>query len=300
VLGAAVEEIQNLRLARAMPHTPGASEHDMVAASSCPTSGPDASDKISEVAVGSSKGAGKMSRREDFLTLDEPIFNQFFTKNFSKELYMEQIHIPRQIGYSARFFESDFCESLTKTYWWTTPAVWFPVAAVLLWLSNKGPIEKAGIFVLGLFVWSLFEYLFHRFVFHCEEALPNNRYFLMLHFFTHAVHHYFPFDRLRLAMPPALLTILAIPTWALFSLFVPYAANLCLFAGLFVGFTLYDVMHFYLHHGAEKSNFSHIRSMRTYHAIHHYKEPHRGYGVTTKFWDRIFGTLIVPGMKKSS
>jgi 4-hydroxysphinganine ceramide fatty acyl 2-hydroxylase len=237
-------------------------------------------------------------RRDQFLTLDEPIFNQFFTKNFSKELYLEQVHIPRQITYSARFFESDFCEALTKNHWWITPAVWFPVAAVMYYMSAVENTTKLAIFVLGLFVWTLFEYVFHRFVFHCDEMIPDNRYFLMLHFFTHAVHHYFPFDRLRLAMPPALFTILATPTWCLFNLFVPTQPLLPFFSGIFVGFTFYDVIHFYLHHGAEKSVVPHIRRMRTYHAIHHYKEPDRGFGVTSKLWDRIFGTLIVPGRKK--
>jgi 4-hydroxysphinganine ceramide fatty acyl 2-hydroxylase len=247
----------------------------------------------------SSEKSSKISRRDEFLTLDTPIFNQFFTKNFSKELYIEQIHIPRQINYSARFFESDFCEALTKTYWWTPPVVWFPVSALMIYFSNVSASEKMWIFGLGLLTWTLFEYVFHRFVFHCEESLPENRYFMVLHFFTHAVHHYFPFDPLRLAMPPVMFAILATPTWMLFNIFVPTNPLLPFFAGIFVGFTLYDLMHFYLHHGAEKSQFEHVRRMRTYHAIHHYKEPNKGYGVTTKFWDRVFGTLIVPGASSS-
>ena len=238
-------------------------------------------------------------RRDLFLTLDEPIFSQFFTKKFSKELYLEQVHIPRQINYSARFFENDFCEALTKNHWWITPVVWIPVAAVMFYLSNLGLSDKLSIWGIGLLVWTIFEYVFHRFVFHCDDIIPDHPYFLMLHFFTHAVHHYFPFDPLRLAMPPALFTILAVPTWCLFNLFVPTPANLALFSGIFVGFTFYDVIHFYLHHGAEKSVIPHVRRMRTYHAIHHYKEPDRGYGVTSKLWDRVFGTLIVPGSKKS-
>mmetsp|Transcript_21554 Transcript_21554/g.43459 ORF Transcript_21554/g.43459 Transcript_21554/m.43459 type:complete len:269 (+) Transcript_21554:58-864(+) len=238
-------------------------------------------------------------RRDQFLTLDEPIFNQFFTKKFSKKLYMEQVHIPRQINYSARFFESDFCEALTKTHWWTTPAVWFPVSGIMYWMSTEEPTNKLIIFAMGLFLWTILEYVFHRFVFHCEEIIPDNPYFLMLHFFTHAVHHYFPFDPLRLAMPPVMFTILVVPTFFLFNIFIPMQPLLVLFAGVITGFTLYDVIHFYLHHGAEKSIFPHIRRMRTYHAIHHYKEPENGYGVTSKFWDRIFGTLIVPGRKSA-
>ena len=237
-------------------------------------------------------------RRDEFLTLDQPIFTQFFTKRFSKKLYLEHIHIPRQITYSARFFETDFCEALTKTYWWMTPAIWWPVAAIMFYFSTVALFDKWMIFAGGLFVWTIFEYVFHRFVFHCEEIIPDHPVFLMLHFFTHAVHHYFPFDPLRLAMPPALFIILATPTWFLFNVFVPTQPLLPLFAGIFFGFAAYDVMHFYLHHGAEKSVIPYIRQMRTYHAIHHYKEPNNGFGVTSTFWDHIFDTLIVPGSKK--
>ena len=36
--------------------------------------------------------------------------------------------------------------------------------------------------------------------------------------------------------------------------------------------------------------------MKTYHMKHHYGgQPHVGFGITTKFWDKVFGTeLILP------
>ena len=247
-----------------------------------------------------SDGKTKRDKRDDFLTLDQPIFTQFFTKRFTKKVYLEHIHIPRQSTNSERFFESDICEALTKTYWWMTPAIWWPVAAVMCYISTEPLVNKCMIFAAGLFVWTIFEYVFHRFVFHCEEIIPDHPVFLMLHFFTHAVHHYFPFDPLRLAMPPALFIILATPTYCLFNVFIPTQPLLPLFGGIFFGFAVYDVIHFYLHHGAEKSSFQYIRSLRTYHAIHHYKEPDNGFGVTSKFWDHIFGTVIIPGQRKSA
>lgn len=234
----------------------------------------------------------------EFLSFDRPIFTQFMEKNFSKAYYMEQIHKPKRLDYPARFFESDFLESLTKTHWWTTPLVWFPVSAIMFYSSSLDFTEKCAIWLGGLLFWTFLEYGFHRFVFHCEKALPDNKYFLVIHFFTHAVHHFFPFDALRLAMPPAMFAILASITWIFFNLFIRTQPLLPFFSGIFVGFTLYDMMHFYLHHGGERSNFSHIRAMRKYHAIHHYKEPHRGYGVTIKFWDQVFGTLIDVDKKK--
>lgn len=78
----------------------------------------------------------KKDRRNEFLTFDEPIFRQFFTKKITKELYLEQIHIPRRLNYPARFFENDLLELSTKTYWWTPPAVWFPSAAAMYMMSS--------------------------------------------------------------------------------------------------------------------------------------------------------------------
>ena len=234
----------------------------------------------------------KRDRRDEFLTFDQPIFGQFFSKNFSKELYMEQIHIPRRLNYPARFFESDILEALSKTHWWTPPVFWFPLSTAMYICCPYDSITTFYIFVGGLMLWSLLEYVFHRFIFHCEESIPDNKYFLVLHFFTHAVHHFFPFDHLRLAMPPVMFLVLATFTWLIFNIFLCTSTLLPLFSGIFVGFTLYDLMHYYLHHGAEKSYFSHIRNMRTYHSIHHYKQPNLGYGVTSKFWDKIFGTLL--------
>ena len=245
------------------------------------------------------EGTSNRKASEDFLTFDKPIFGQFLTKKFSKQFYMEQVHIPRRLDYPARFFQSDYLEMLTKTYWWTPPVFWFPMAAAMIYASKVTAVEKVIIFCVGLFLWTLLEYFFHRCVFHCEDLLPESNYFMILHFFTHGVHHFFPHDPLRLAMPPVLFGILASITWVAFNQFIPTQPLLPLFSGIFVGFTLYDLMHFYLHHGAEKSHFRHIRAMRTYHALHHYKAPNLGYGVSLKLWDRVFGTLIDNTSKQS-
>lgn len=242
----------------------------------------------------------KQDNEEEFLTFDKPIFGQFLAKDFSKDFYMEQVHKAKNLDYPARFFESDILESLTKTYWWTPPFVWFPAATIFLYICELSVVEKSAMWLFGFLLWTFLEYAFHRFVFHIEWALPDNKYFLILHFFTHAVHHFFPFDELRLAMPPPMFAILAAITWAGMNTFIATQPLLAMFSGIFVGFTLYDMFHFYLHHGAERSAFSHVRAMRTYHSIHHYKTPHLGYGVTSKLWDRVFGTLIPENQNRKS
>ena len=141
--------------------------------------------------------------------------------------------------------------------------------------------------------WTFVEYTFHRFLLHMEDLLPDNRYFLLFHFLLHAVHHFLPFDHLRLAMPPVLFGSLASATYATLNSALPWARLNPIMCGLMHGFVIYDMMHFYLHHGAEKSRFQFIRVMKRYHALHHYKNPNLGWGVTTKVWDRVFGTELI-------
>ena len=62
-------------------------------------------------------------------------------------------------------------------------------------------------------------------------------------------------------------------------------------AGFLVGYVGYDLIHYYIHHGAPKSG--HFSEMKTYHNKHHYKVAYKGYGITSKFWDQVYGTEIL-------
>lgn len=61
---------------------------------------------------------------------------------------------------------------------------------------------------------------------------------------------------------------------------------------LFTGYVVYDLLHFYLHHGSPKEG-SHFYYMKRYHNWHHFTHYDTGFGITSSFWDRIFGTEIV-------
>jgi 4-hydroxysphinganine ceramide fatty acyl 2-hydroxylase len=112
-----------------------------------------------------------------------------------------------------------------------------------------------------MFLWTLVEYGMHRFLFHVDEWMPDNRWFLTLHFVLHGIHHYLPTDRyfptldtliilfsLRLVMPPTLFIMLAYPWYKLAHLLFPYYIALAIYSGGIAGYVCYDMTHYFLHH----------------------------------------------------
>jgi sterol desaturase/sphingolipid hydroxylase (fatty acid hydroxylase superfamily) len=61
-------------------------------------------------------------------------------------------------------------------------------------------------------------------------------------------------------------------------------------AGTITGYMMYDLTHFYIHH--TKPSISYFQKQKHYHVMHHYKNPHLGYGVSNKLWDYVFGTVL--------
>lgn len=61
-------------------------------------------------------------------------------------------------------------------------------------------------------------------------------------------------------------------------------------AGFLLGYIAYDMTHYYIHHGNPKSGY--FLGMKAYHNKHHYKRAYKGYGISSKFWDYVYGTVI--------
>lgn len=122
-----------------------------------------------------------------------------------------------------------------------------------------------------------------------EVYILDNAYLRTIHFIFHGVHHAFPMDRDRLVFP----IVMANLVWLLFHQI--WMATLPLnmintFSAGFIGsYMLYDIGHYYLHH-SQPHKFVEFR--KKYHMYHHYKDPDNGYGITTSFWDKIFGTEL--------
>lgn len=228
-----------------------------------------------------------------FIDLNKPMLMQILTSGFSKEFYLEQVHRPRHYkgGASAPLF-GNFLEPLSKTAWYIVPIVWLPCIAAGATVSAQhiGAFNWAICFAAGLFIWTFVEYALHRFLFHVDNYLPDHPIALTLHFLLHGVHHYLPMDRLRLVMPPTLFVALASPFWQLAKALFPYYTAMGVFSGGILGYVIYDLTHYFLHH---RNLPSFYKELKSYHLAHHYQDYELGYGVSSKFWDHVFGTTLI-------
>jgi len=144
-------------------------------------------------------------------------------------------------------------------------------------------------FLAGLAFWTLFEYLFHRYVFHFT---PRGEFQKRVSFLFHGVHHQYPNDKKRLVMPITLSLAIAVLllalTWLLFgSLTWAYSA------GFTTGYLAYDMTHYSIHH-FKPPNIKWMKRVWKSHIDHHFRDSNKGYGVSSPFWDVVFGTLQKP------
>ncbi|WVQ62658.1 uncharacterized protein L199_000805 [Kwoniella botswanensis] len=257
-----------------------------------------------------------------FIDLSKPLLMQVWTAPWTKEYYLSQVHEPRHLKESARMFGSDLLEPFTRTQWYVVPLVWWPIAAFLGVLSvgqfndpslsakqllqfppNFSVLPTATLFSLsswftcfavGVVIWTILEYLLHRFLFHLDYYLPDAPWAITLHFLLHGVHHYLPMDRLRLVMPPLLFFVLQTPFTRLAHLLFPKAIANGIISGSFAMYVMYDMGHYALHHTKLPA---YLAEMKRYHLAHHYKNFELGFGVTSKVWDYVFGTMLVTNTK---
>ncbi|KAE9983699.1 hypothetical protein BLS_003846 [Venturia inaequalis] len=239
-------------------------------------------------------------KTQRFLDLNKPLLMQVWNGGFSKDFYLEQVHRPRHYkgGASAPLF-GNFLEPLSLTPWWVVPLVWVPPVAFGTFLASRNlPMAQTPLYwAFGLAFWTIVEYTLHRCLFHLDEKLPDNRVAITLHFLLHGIHHYLPMDKYRLVMPPTLFVVLAAPFWKLAHtlFFYNWYAAVAVYCGGVFGYICYDLTHYFLHH---RSLPSYYQALKKYHLAHHFADYENGFGVTSRFWDRVFGTeLALPPPK---
>ena len=188
---------------------------------------------------------------------------------------------------SIRMFKSGWMENLSKIHFSVPLFIYVPVIIVFSILSFRNNItisDFIAFLALGLVVWTMTEYILHRFIFH---YYPSSEWGKRIHFIFHGVHHDYPRDARRLVMPPSASIPLATIFYFLFSLFLKEKANLyAFFPGFLIGYLVYDMMHYAMHHYNFKSNF--WKKIKQHHMLHHYSDSSKGFGVSSSLWDSIF------------
>lgn len=136
--------------------------------------------------------------------------------------------------------------------------------------------------ISGVLLWTLVEYFLHRFAGH--EAKRTN-FFKTEHVQHHAKFNYFA----PITKKVFLLAVLFVLFSVLGSLIFPLL-NVLLFLLGFLGMAcIYELTHFRYHSKHPVAKVFIV--LRKHHFYHHFHNPKVNYGVTSRIWDRVFGTF---------
>jgi len=156
---------------------------------------------------------------------------------------------------------------------------------LILALSNKvlAPatgwqrVDWLGACIAGVVCWIFAEYVLHRFVLHRVSFLHR----------MHDTHHDNP------------TALIGTPIWVSLAIVGSILLPFChatefdlasgVTSGLMLGYLWYITLHHVVHHWRIRHG-TYLYRLKRRHARHHYASAPCNYGVTTGFWDRVFGT----------
>ena len=190
---------------------------------------------------------------------------------------------------SGTLFENKILERMTRTHI-AVPLVIFGVYAIglLYWSFDKSFLSIGGTaayFLSGALAFTFIEYLMHRFLFHLPPWSETSK---KIAYNLHGIHHDYPKDKTRLAMPPYVSIVLATLFLLLFKWMMGNAA-FAFTAGFVVGYAGYLFVHYIVHAFQVPRNS--FKILWVHHGIHHHKRPDKAFGVSSPLWDHIFRTM---------
>jgi len=197
-------------------------------------------------------------------------------------------HAPKSTGTTA-LFKNPILEKLARTHISVPLSIYFVGSTILMYInfSNDytGTWEGIGVFLFGLLFWTWFEYIMHKHIFH---MLPTNKIKERIQYMFHGVHHEYPRDKTRLAMPPAAAIMILTVLFLVFR-FTIGTYVFTFLPGFVIGYALYLLVHYSIHAFVPPKNA--IGTLWINHSIHHYKDDTVAFGVSTTLWDAVYGTL---------
>ena len=138
-------------------------------------------------------------------------------------------------------------------------------------------------FISGVVLWTLLEYLMHRFLGH-EHRGKN--FFKAEHGQHHAKYNYFApaYKKAFMAF------VVTVTLFILINAIVTASIALAFLGGFLGMYILYEVTHYRFH--IRKPVAKPFIILRKHHFYHHFHNPKTNHGVTSRFWDRVFGTFV--------
>ena len=145
---------------------------------------------------------------------------------------------------------------------------------VFVWHSHPGHVIAGRI--AGFLGFTLSEYVLHRWAYHRFRGFIQN---------LHSVHHVEPQG--LIATPWVLTTVLFVGFWCLIRILTRGSFYPAMFSGWQIGIVWYGFVHHSHHHWDVKNAW--IRKVKVHHLVHH-KFPDSNFGISSRFWDTVFGT----------
>ena len=137
-------------------------------------------------------------------------------------------------------------------------------------------------FFCGVAFWTFMEYMLHRFLGHEHKG---KNFFKDEHQLHHRKVHYFAPAGKKVAAA----ILVAISLFTLMNLIMPWSISLSFIVGLMGMYGFYEYVHARYHRKGPVAPIFIV--LRKHHFYHHFHQPKLNHGVTTRIWDRVFGTF---------
>ncbi len=137
-------------------------------------------------------------------------------------------------------------------------------------------------FFVGIICWTFTEYILHRFLGHEHKG---KNFFKREHVLHHGRANYFVPIYKKILIAAIVSTIL----FLLLSLVIAKFEAFLFILGYIGTYILYEVTHLRYH--CTSPLIKPFIILRKHHFYHHFHNPKKNHGVTTRIWDRIFGTF---------
>ncbi len=194
---------------------------------------------------------------------------------------------PKSSGTKA-LFQSPVLEKLSRTHISVPIIIMLSYSLSLLYWSITHTALSAGstvgLFFCGLLFYTWLEYMLHRHIFHMATYTNIRK---KLQYVMHGVHHEFPKDKSRLAMPPLLSITLSSVLLLIFRVILGDFVFAFL-PGVLVGYSTYLSIHYMIHVFQPPNNF--FKKLWINHSVHHYKNGEVVFGVSSPLWDYVYRT----------
>lgn len=195
---------------------------------------------------------------------------------------------PKHSG-SKQLFENPILERLSRTHIAIPVTLFFLTGMVLLYIAFTYAILDnliiVTLFSIGFFGFTFIEYWVHRSIYHIEPSTEARAKF---QYIAHGVHHEYPKDKSRLAMPPVI-AVLVVALLFTISYFALHHYAFAFFPGFIWGYASYLLVHYCVHAYPPPKNY--FKMLWVNHAVHHYKDGNAVFGVSSPIWDYVFGTM---------